>query len=128
MKVYVATRGQFNIQRIQHIFANREDAEAYAGADEVTEWDVMDHPIEQDQWHEIIWSAHIGDREADSTHMANPYQTAWPKDYISEGGYVTHHWASRGTEVVLCVQGWELDGVLKVYSEQRAKYLAGQEV
>jgi hypothetical protein len=50
------------------------------------------------------------------------------KDYTGQFGYVTHYWASRTNELALYVEGWELDRVLKVYSEQRAMYLAQQEV
>lgn len=125
MKVYVATSGEYSDYRIQHIFANREDAEAYAGSDDVTEWDVLDHPVEQRAWYQLIWSPKIQDREhVPGYRMGNPYEQTWPEDFNGDPGYAAHHWTSRGSEVVLCVQGWELDRVRKVYSEQRAQYLA----
>jgi hypothetical protein len=129
MKVYVATSGEYSDYRVQHIFANREDAEAYAGADEVTEWDVLDHPVEQRQWYQLIWSPKIEDREhVPGYRMGNPHEQTWQEDYTgNDPGYAAHHWTARGSEVVLCVQGWELDRVRKVYSEQRAQYLADQE-
>lgn len=128
MKVFVATSGEYSDFRIQHIFANREDAEAYEGADDVIEYEVLEAPVERRPWHEIIWSPKIPDRPGDGFAMANPHYAAWPRDYTGDPGYATHHWASRRQEVVLCVQGWNPDRVHKVYSEQRAKYLASQEI
>jgi len=129
VKVYVATSGEYSDYRIQHIFASREDAEAYEGADDVIEWEVLEHPVERRAWYEIIWSPKIEDRDQiPGFRMANPDESSWPRDYTgNDSGYATHHWTSRGREVVLCVQGWELDRVRKVYSEQRAQYLAQQE-
>ena len=121
VKVYAAT----SAHRVHHIFADLKDAEAYEGADEVIEWDVLDHPVERRPWYEIIWSPKIEDREQiPGFRMANPHEACWQRDYTeSDTGYVSLHWASRGHEVVLCVQGWELDRVRKVYAEQRAQYL-----
>lgn len=127
MKVYVVTSGEYSDYRIHHIFLERKHAEAYEGGDEVIEWDVLEHPIEQRTWHEIIWSPKIPDRDGDSLAMSNPHTSEWPRDYGGEPGYPNHHWTSRGQEIVLCVQGWDPDRVYAVYLEQRSQYEAQQE-
>lgn len=124
MKVYVVVRGA---NRIKHIFANRVDAEMYEGGDEVIEWDVLEHPIEQRTWHGVMWTPKIPDRDSDNGAMSNPHTSAWQKDFTgSDYAHVTYHWASRGQEVVLCVQGWDPQLVHKLYTEQRAQYEAEQ--
>lgn len=125
MKVYVVIRGSGH--RIHHIFANREDAEAYEGGDEVIEWDVLEHPIEQRTWYEVMWSPKIPDRTGETMAMSNPHTSAWQRDYNGEPGYPTHTWNYRGDEVVLLVQGWDPDKVHAVFLEQRAQYEAQQE-
>ena len=123
MKVYIATSGEYSDFRIRHVFADYDDACGYQGADEVTEYEVQEGPVEQRFWYTVIWTPTIPDREDDGLYVANPNEHASPRDFTG-GEQASHHWATRGREVVLCVQGWDLERVHKVYSEQRAQYLA----
>jgi hypothetical protein len=130
VKVYVATSGEYSDYRIQHIFLERRDAEAYEGGDDVVEYEVMEGPVVRRPRYQLIWSPKIEDREQiPGQQMGNPFESVYQEDYLGDDpGYATHNWTARGHELVLYVQGWELDRVRKVYSEQRAIYLAHQEV
>jgi hypothetical protein len=123
VKVYIATSGQYSDFRIQHVFANREDAEEYGGADDVTEYEVQEGPVPRRCWYTILWTPAVPDREGDGLFMANPHERGEARDFTG-GDQASHHWTMRQNETVLCVQGWDLDRVHKVYSEQRAQYLA----
>lgn len=127
MKVYVATSGEYSDFRIKHVFAKREDAEAYRGADDVIEYDLMEEPVEQRYWYTVLWTATTPDREGDGLYLSNPFERGEPRDYVG-GEPASHHWTVRQHETVLIVQGWDLERVHKVYSEQRAQYLARQVV
>lgn len=125
MKVYIATSGEYSDFRIRHVFAKRRDAESYQGADDVTEYEVQEGPVEQRPWYTVFWTATAPDRPSDGMWLSNPNEYATPRDYTG-GDAASHHWATRGRETVLVVQGWDLQRVHKVYSEQRAQYLARQ--
>ncbi len=127
MKVYVATSGEYSDYRICHVFARREDAEDYAGADSVEEYEVRGGPVEMRPWHTLTWNTDLPDREATSLALANPYEQSWPQDFDGDERKTSHAWNGppQRTGPVLEVQGWDLNRVRKVYSEQRAQYLAG---
>jgi hypothetical protein len=129
MIVYLATSGEYSDYQIAHVFARQEDAEAYQGADRVEEYEVRDGPVEMRAWHLLLWSPDRGDREADSLAMANPHEGSSLKDFDGKPRNVTHAWYGppQRTGPVLYVEGWDLDRVRKVYSEQRAQYLARKE-
>lgn len=130
VKVYVATSGEYSDYRIEHVFARQQDAEAYQGADRVDEYEVRDGPVEMRPWHTITWNPDLGDREHDSMRLANPLESAWPKDFDGRPEYAAHHWAGppERTGPVLYVEGWDLQRVRKVYSEQRAQHIARQDL
>jgi hypothetical protein len=125
VKVYIATSGEYSDYRICHVFARQEDAEDYAGADDVIEYEVLDHPVEMRPLHGLMWSPEIPDREGTSLALANPYESSWPEDFDGDARRVTHTWHGppQRTGPVLQVSGWDRDRVRKVYSEQRAQYL-----
>jgi hypothetical protein len=127
MKVYIATTGEYSDYQIGHVFARREDAEAYKLGDDVKEMEVHDGPVETRLWHTLIWHAKITDREATSNAQANPHEFSYPQDYDGCPQYVTHGWPNSPIGAVLTVQGWDLTQVRTVYSEQRAQYLAREE-
>jgi hypothetical protein len=128
VKVYVATSGEYSDYQVVHVFARQEDADAYQGADHVEEYEVRDGPVEMRAWHTLIWSPDIGDREATSLALANPHESSSPKDFDGKPRNVTHAWYGppQRTGPILYVEGWDLQRVRKVYSEQRAQHLAGQ--
>ncbi|HET9968511.1 MAG TPA: hypothetical protein VFQ68_09760 [Streptosporangiaceae bacterium] len=128
MKVYVATSGEYSDYRIAHVFARREDADAYQGADRTEEYEVREGPVEMRPWHTLTWATEIPDREATSMALANPFEQSWPKDFDGDERNVSHAWFGppHRTGPVLQVEGWDLARVRKVYSEQRAQHLAGQ--
>ncbi len=129
MKVYLATSGEYSDYQIAHVFARKEDAEAYQGATRVEEFEVRDGPVEMRPWHTLIWSPDIGNREGDGLALANPHESSWPKDFDGKPRNVTHAWYGppQRTGPILYVEGWDLDRARKVYSEQRAQFLAREE-
>ena len=129
MKVYVATSGEYSDFRIEHVFARQEDAESSAGADSVTEFEVREEPVEMRSWHTLTWNPGLGDCERTSFALENPYEQSWLKDFDGRPEYAVHHWAGppERTGPVLQIEGWDPRRVRKVYSEQRARYLAGMQ-
>jgi hypothetical protein len=129
MKVYLATEGEYSDYRVLHAFARREDAEAYEGADRVEEFDLREGPVEMRPWHTLTWNPGIGDRERTSSALENPFVQSWPQDFDGDERNVSHAWHGppQLTGPVLHIQGWDLDRIRKVYSEQRAQYLARQQ-
>lgn len=129
MKVYIATSGEYSDYRIAHVFASREDAEAYRGAERVEEHEVREGPIEMRTWHRLTWNTKIPDRSGGDFSLANPHEMGDLKDFGGDPRHVEHQWHGPPeiTAPVLYVEGWDLRRVRKVYSEQRAQYLARQE-
>lgn len=130
MKVYLATSGEYSDYGVCHVFAREEDAASYQGADRVEEFEVRDGPVEMRPRHTLIWNPDLGDREATSLALANPYVSSWPEDFTGHERDVSHAWKGPPEFAmiggpVLTVSGWDLARVRKVYSEQRAQYLAG---
>lgn len=126
MKVYLATSGDYSDYRVRHVFARREDAEAYALGDDVEEFEVQEGPIEVRPWHQLMWWPGRPDRQAAAFASANPlvYSTE-RRDYDGNPRHADHHWDDA--RACLEVEGWDRDRVKKVYSEQRAQYLARKE-
>ena len=129
MKVYLATSGEYSDYQIVHVFARREDAEAYQGAERVEEFEVRDGPVEMRTWNTLMWHAERPDREAANFAAANPSEYSSLKDFDGRPQNVTHAWYGppARTGPVLHVEGWDLGRIRKVYSEQRAQFLARQE-
>lgn len=128
VKVYLATSGEYSDYRIQHVFARREDAEAYPLGDDVEERQVHDGPVEVRLWHVITWRADRPDEPASDVRLGNPYVMNYRRDFDGRPGHTEHDWAGppERTGPVLNVGGWHGDRVRKVYSEQRAQYIAGK--
>ena len=129
MKIYLATAGEYSDYRVCHAFARREDAESYKLGDDVKEMEVHDGPVEVRAWHTLIWTPARGDREAEWPATANPSKFSSLKDFDGDPRNVVHAWYGppQRTGDVLHVEGWDLARVRKVYSEQRAQFLARKE-
>ena len=82
-----------------------------------------DGPVEVRYWYDLDWRAEWKDREGDGLAAANPLINSELRDFDGDEKNVTHTWAGEW----LTVKGWDKQAVLKVYSEQRAQYLARQE-
>jgi hypothetical protein len=126
MKVYLATSGEYSDFRVRQVFARREDAESYELGDDVEEREVRDGPVEVRSWHFLYWRPGKPDSGGDSLACGNPWSSSRPSDFDGRPRLVQHHWDDHGPGRVLAVEGWDLDGVRKVYSEQRAQHIAAQ--
>lgn len=125
MKVYLATAGEYSDFRVQAVFANRADAEAYELGDDVMEYEVHQGPVEVRTWHTLRWVAKWPDREEiDGRQIANPHLWKERQNFDSRPR-VEHEWTNdpmTGDE--LRVSGWDINDVYKVFSEQRTQYEA----
>ena len=126
-KVYLATSGEYSDYRVQHVFARREDAEAYELATGVEEYELQGGPVEVRVWHILWWNAEQPDAERDGSRLGNPWELTDSRDFDGNPRRAAHDWGRRFGERVLRVQGWDRERVLKVYSEQRAQYIARQQ-
>lgn len=132
MKVYLATRGEYSDYQVCHAFARREDAESYKLADnDVLELELHDGPVEVRRWYQLTWRADRPD--GDGMALGNPYTYAGEeRDFDGNEKHVEHRWSKAHMQEIegnahLQVGGWDLALVKKVYSEQRAQYLARRE-
>ena len=125
MKVYLATSGEYSDYHIRRVFARKEDADGYELADEVEEWQVTEGPVEVRDWHTFLWSAWIPDREKTPAASANPgWAYSDRRDFDGKPRRVEHLWHTTAYGQQLRVSGWDRQAIMKVYSEQRAQYLA----
>lgn len=123
--VYLATRGAYSDYRVCHAFARREDAESYALGDEVLEKVLRAGPVEVRTWWELDYHADWGDRQSFAgVQAANPYVYDEQRDFDGDERHCVHEWRYGH---VLNVQGWDKQLVMKVFSEQKAQYLARRE-
>jgi hypothetical protein len=128
VKVYLATAGDCSDFRVLHAFARREDAESYKLGDEVMELEVREGPVEVRYWHELRWEPRLGDRGANWPETANPHTDSEYRDFDGQPRHAEHRWVEiTPGRTMLKVGGWDLALVKKVYSEQRAQYLARKE-
>lgn len=124
-KVYLATAGEYSDYRVRHVFARREDAEAYQLGDDVEERELQSGPVEVRRWYVLRWEPRLGDRPGDGLAMANPHEDSEYRDFDGQPGHAEHQWIELAPgRTLLKVGGWNLARVRKVYSEQRAQYLA----
>lgn len=128
MKVYLATAGEYSDYRVVQAFARREDAEAYVLADDVEEFEVADGPIEVRSWHCLRWDPATPDAPATRRHAANPAEWDYRRDFDGRPKWTEHSWNSSQHGTFLNVQGWDLERVRKVYSEQRAQHIARKDM
>jgi hypothetical protein len=134
VKVYLATAGEYSDYRVLHAFARREDADAYKLGDDVKELEIHDGPVKVRRWHQLTWRADRGDRMGENgLGLPNPHiYGGEERDFDGDGKHVEHRWSKAYMQEVegnahLTVGGWDLALVKKVYSEQRAQYLARKE-
>jgi hypothetical protein len=133
--VYLATRGEYSDYRVCHAFASREDAESYKLGEDVMELEVRDGPVEVRRWYHLTWRGDRADRMGeDGRGLPNPYVYAGDeRDFNGDERHVEHRWskghlqAENTGNAHLEVEGWDVALVKKVYSEQRAQYLARKE-
>lgn len=131
-KIYLATSGSYSDYRVHHAFATEKLAEAYASKvseGEVKEFELRDQPVERRAWYQLTWWPDIEDRRASSMATANPSIWDYVEDYNPDRK-LNHQWLEHhmpGRPSTLRVEGWDRVAVMKVYSEQRARYLAEKE-
>lgn len=135
MKVYVATSGEYSGRFNAYVFTKREDAEAYAGPDNVEEHELREGPVERRPRHVLTWNPALPDRDADPglRELVNPHEWERLEDFDGRAQNVTYAWIPPSHFVpavsdLLQVEGWDLERVRKVYTEQRAQYQARREL
>lgn len=127
--VYLATAGEYSDYRVKHAFARREDAESYKlGDNDVLELEVHEGPVEVRRWYELRWWPAHGDHDGRGLAEPNPWTDSEYRDYDGDEKHAEHRWMDLNpARALLVVGGWDLALVKKVYSEQRAQYLARKE-
>jgi putative lipase involved disintegration of autophagic bodies len=130
MKVYLATSGEYSDYGVRRVFARYEDAEAYELADNVEEYELTEGPMEVRTWHHLLWWPDLPDREQTSSAAANPSFSTERRDFDGHPDNVVHQWhiGPHHLPARLGISGWDLDRIRKVYSEQRAQYIARQDL
>lgn len=131
MKVYLAysEEGYDGERAVLHVFARREDAEAYEFSADVDEFEVDEGPVEIRTWHRLEWMADLPDETATVSHRrGNPVESQQPRDFDGDEQRVEYGWHTLRWGDVLLVEGWDLDRIRKVYSEQRAQHIARQDM
>lgn len=129
MKVYLATSGEYSDYRVQQVFVRREDAEGYALGDDVQEFELREGPAETRIEHRLYWNSWTEDREETATTGANPWVATERLDFDGQPHRVEHQWnhnSRHGSH--LTVKGWDLVRIRKVYSEQRAQFIAKRDM
>jgi hypothetical protein len=128
-KVYLATAGEYSDYRVLKAFTNSDDAWAYPLGDDVLELELHDGPVEVRMWSELWWWPHQPDGPDGVGEMGNPHESHAQKDFDGRPKWVEHRWSHNTTgQSVLVVEGWDVEGMRKVYSEQRAQHLARQDL
>lgn len=132
MKVYLATTGEYSDYRVVHVFAREEDARAYLLAGDVEEYELQEGPVEVRSWHHLRWVPGEPDTPQAPpglpTDDANPCVWSDLRDFDGHPKRVEHTWRERRWGKILLVEGWDLERVRKVYSEQRAQHIARQDM
>jgi hypothetical protein len=130
LKVYLATSGEYSDFRVVHVFARKEDAASYPLADDHEEYEVAEGPIEVRHWHRLAWWPDLPDSGSDAEYP-NPATWSQSRDFDGHPNHVEHAWkepAGRAGRRSLVIEGWDLERIRKVYSEQRAQYTARQDL
>lgn len=128
MKVWLATSGEYSDFNVVHAFAREEDARAYELGDDVMEFELHDGPIEVRTWYSLVWDADRPDRPGDGMRLPNPDTSTARRDFDGHPRRAEHRWGDNRYGRRLLVEGWDLERVHKVYSEQRAQYIARQDM
>jgi hypothetical protein len=124
-KIYLATAGEYSGYHVVRAFTREEDARSYALADDVEEYELSDGPIEVRTRWTLTWRPHLPDQKNDGNRVSNPYESHSRRDFDGRAGHAQHQWTkSHRGEDTLLIGGWDLQRIRKVYSEQRAQYIA----
>jgi hypothetical protein len=130
-KVYLVTSGEYSDYCVLKAFAREEDAWAYPFGDDVEEFELHAGPVEVRTWHTIRWWPDPPSGPGYRGDEPNPYEHREQRDFDGNPNHARHEWTTPPNPYnprALIVQGWELERVRKVYSEQRAQYLARQDM
>jgi hypothetical protein len=136
VKVYLATSGEYSDYCVRKVFLREEDADAYPLADCTEEFELHEGPVDVRSWITLTWRPERADATERQLAAAdqNPAVTGEPRDFDGNERNCSHSWgtawhsASRTRVPILDVQGWDLDRVRKVYSEQRAQFIANRDM
>lgn len=136
MKVYLATSGEYSDYTVRKVFLREEDADAYDLADSTTEFEVHEGPVDVRSWHTLTWRTELADAtdRQIAAYDQNPATCSSMRDFDGNERNCSHSWstawdsATRTRVPILYVQGWDLDRVRKVYSEQRAQFIANSDM
>lgn len=128
MKVYVATNGEYSDFAIVGIFGTEELARDCPLADGYQEWDVLTEPIKVKSFYNLTWYVTSPEHTGPTLdHMTNPsLHTFTIREDNVLHAKCGHYWYNT-ERPVLTVHGTDLDRIMKVYGEQRAKFLAQRE-
>lgn len=121
MKVYVATSGSYSDYRIEAVFAREEDARDFELGEHFEEYEVHEGPLEVRDWWTLRWFP-----RADSSRDPIPYSS--PRAFDGHPNYACHEWNKDAGHPMLVVSGWDRDRVMKVFSEQRAQWIARKDM
>lgn len=121
MKVWIATSGSYSDYRIEAVFTHEEDARDFELGEDSEEYEVHDGPLEVRDWWTLMWFPQ-------SSHPRDPIPHAKRRAFDGHPNYARHEWRKDGRASYLVVEGWERERVLKVYSEQRAQYIARKDM
>lgn len=141
MKVYIVTTGSYSSYGISQVFQNKADAEQYAATfsgssdAEVEEYELREGPVKKRaRWHLQWYSClpaflDLGVRKI-RYEVPEPRVWSYDEDDLGEQIKISVTWVhekSYGDRDVLSINGPSEEAVRKVFSEQRAQYLARKE-
>jgi hypothetical protein len=139
MKIYLATSGCYSDYSVHQAFKNEEDAEAYIDGmydGHVEEYELWDDPVKKRkhwylEWQSFkrVFSRVNGGLETRDVEP-EPLISSWTEDAVGvlklRVVWETMEFGGRTLDR-LTVHGPSEEAVLKVFSEQRAQYLARKE-
>jgi hypothetical protein len=140
VKIYLATSGSYSAYEVHQAFKNEEDAKAYIDGmyeGQVEEYELWDGPVKKRKHWYLVWTSKEVDRSADgrtgAVRSIESEANVWSTDDDDIGGPVKIKvaWFVQayydGPIDRLEIAGPSEEAVLKVFSEQRAQYLAQKE-
>jgi hypothetical protein len=112
-KVYVATSGSYSDYTVEGVFRNKEDAEAYALADDLLEFVLMDGPADVRPYYMATWN----ERSGDWTNSFDQLYDGNDEVVVQDGtDYLSNPW--------IRVTGWDKERVLKALGDRKAALVA----
>lgn len=122
MKVWIATSGSYSDYRIVAVFTREEDADAFELGDSFEEYEVHEGPLEVRDWWTLRWFPQ-GQTGQDR------HESVQRRAFDGHPNYARHQWQKDGRHVpYLNVEGWDLQRVREVFSEQRAEWIARKDM